>query len=64
MANREEMDNFQKQNFLRLNHEELENPNRSITIRNIESIIKNSQETKAQDQMTSLFNFTKQLKKI
>ena len=42
MVNREEMDKFlQKHNFPRLNQEEIENINRSITSTEIETLIKN-----------------------
>ena len=42
MDNQEEMDKFLKRyNFRRLNQEELENINRSVTSNEIETIIKN-----------------------
>ena len=48
-------------NLPRLNHEETENQNRPIMCKKTES--KNSQQRKAQDQMVSLVNSTKHLKK-
>ena len=50
----EEMDKFlEKYNLLKLNQEEIENVKRPITSMEIETIIKNFQQTKAQDQMAS-----------
>ena len=60
----EEMDNFlEKHNLPKLNQEEIENLNRSITSTEIETVIKNLQQTKAQDQMASQRNSTKNLEK-
>ena len=60
----EEMDNFlEKHNLPKLNQEEIENLNRSITSTEIETVIKNLQQTKAQDQMASQLNSTKNLEK-
>ena len=50
-------------NLSRLNQEEVENVNRPITSKEIESVIKNLPMRKAQDQMASLVNSTKHLKK-
>ena len=48
------MDKFlERYNFPRLNQEEIENMNRPITSTKIETVIKNSQQTKVQDQMAS-----------
>lgn len=49
-------------NLPRLNHEEMENRNRPITGKEIESVIKTFQQRKIQDQMASLVNSTKHLK--
>ena len=49
--------------FPRLNQEEIENMNRLIIGNEIEPVIKNSQETKFQDQTASQVNSTKHLKK-
>ena len=60
MDNLEEMDKFlEKYNFLKLNQEEIENINRSIRSTEIETVIKNFQQTKAQDQMASQQNSRK-----
>ena len=60
----EEMDKFlEKYNFPKLNQEEIENLNRSITSKEIETIIKIFQQTKAQVQMASQLNSTKTLEK-
>ena len=49
MDNLEEMDNFlEKYNFPKLNQEEIENLNRPITSTEIETVIRNFQQTKAQ----------------
>ena len=62
--NLEEMDKFLEQyNFPKLNQEETENLNRPITSMEIETIIRNIQQTKAQDQTTSQLNSTKNLEK-
>ena len=54
-----EMDKFlETYNLPRLNHEEIENRNRPVTSKEIES-----QQTKVQDQMASLMNSTKHSKK-
>ena len=45
-----------------MNHEKTENLNRQITSKEIESVIKNCQQTKAQDQMASLMNSSKHSK--
>ena len=63
MDNLEEMDKFlEKYNFPKLNQEEIENLNRSITSTEIKTVIKNLP-TKAQDQMPSQVNSTKILEK-
>ena len=60
MDNLEEMDKFlEKYNLPKLNQEEIENLNRPITSMEIEAVIKNFQQTKAQDQMASQVNSTK-----
>ena len=64
MDNLEEMDKFlEKYNFPKLNQEEIENLNRLITSMEIETIIRNLPTTKAQDQMASQVNSTKNLEK-
>ena len=64
MENLEEMDTFlEKQNFLRLNQEEIENINIPITSTEIETVINNLPTTKAQDQMASQVNSIKHLEK-
>ena len=50
-------------NLPRLNYEEKENLNEQITSKEIESVIINFPQRKAQDQMASLVNSTKCLKK-
>ena len=58
------MDTFlEKYNLPKLNEEEAENLNRPITAHKIETVIKNSQHTKALDQMVSQENSTKHLRK-
>ena len=61
------MDKFlETSNLPRLIQKEIENMNRQITSKEIESIKnknKNSQQTKAYDQMASQVNFIKHLKK-
>ena len=60
----EEMDKFfKKYNFPKLNQEEIENLNRPITSMEIETVIKNLPTKKAQDQMASQVNSTKNLEK-
>ena len=64
MNNLKEMDKFlERYNLPRLNQEEIENINRPITSTEIESVIKNSQQTKVQDQMSSPANTTNHLEK-
>ena len=63
MDNLEEMEEFlEKYNLPKLNQEEIENLIRSITSTEIEIVIKNLP-TKAQDQMASQVNPTKNLEK-
>ena len=58
------MDRFlEKFNLLRLNQEEIEIMNNTITITEIEAVIKNLLKTKAQDQMASQENYIKHLEK-
>ena len=62
MDNLEEMDKFlEKHKLPRLNQEEIENTNRPITRTEIETVIKNLQQTKAQHQMASQVNSIKHL---
>ena len=64
MDNVEEMDKFlEKYNFQKLSQEEIENFNKPITSTEIETLIKIFQQTKAQDQMASQMNSTKNLEK-
>ena len=64
MDNLEETDKFlEKYNFPKLNQEEMENLNRLITSMEIKTVTKIFQQTKAQDQMTSQVNSTKNLEK-
>ena len=64
MDNPEEMGKFlEKHKFPRLNQEETENINRSITDTEIETVIKNLSTNKAQDQMASQANSIKHLEK-
>ena len=64
MDNLEEMDRFlEKFNLPRLNQEEIEIMNNTITITEIEAVIKNLLKTKAQDQMASQENSIKHLEK-
>ena len=65
MDNLEEMDDFlEKCNLPKLNQEEIEDLNRPITSTKIETVIKKIfQQKKAQDQMASLVNSTKNLEK-
>ena len=63
LENLGEMDTFlEKYNLPKLK-EEAESMNRPITVDKIEAIIKNSQHTKALDQMVSQENSTKHLRK-
>ena len=65
MDNLEEMDEFlEKYNHPKLNQEEIENLNRPITSMEIEIVIRNLPQTKAQDQMASQVNSSKNLEKI
>ena len=59
MDNVEEIDKF----FPKLDQEEIENLNRPITSTEIETVIRNLQQTKAQDQTASQMNSTKNLEK-
>ena len=62
MDHLEEMDEFlEKYDFPKLNQEEIENLNRPITSMEIETVIKNLPTKKAQDQMASQVNSTKNL---
>ena len=64
MDNLEETDKFlEKYNLPKLNQEEIENLNRPITSMEIKTVIKIFQQTKAQDQMASQLNSTKNLEK-
>ena len=64
MDNVEEMDKFlEKYNFPKLNQEEIENLKRPITSMDIETVIRNLQQAKAQVQMASQLNSTKNLEK-
>ena len=64
MDNLEEMDKFlEKYNLPKLNQEETENLNRFIISMEIETVSKNFQQTKAQDQTASHLNSTKNLDK-
>ena len=64
MDHLEEMDAFLgKYNLPKLDQEEIENHNRPITSTEMETVIKNLQQTKAQDQMASQLNSTKNLEK-
>ena len=64
MDNLGKMDKFlEKYNFAKLNHEEIENLNRPITSTEIETVIRNLPTKKAQDQMASQLNSTKNLEK-
>ena len=60
MDNVKEIDKFlEKYNFPKLNQEETENLNRPITSTEIETVIRNLEQTKAQVQMASQLNSTK-----
>ena len=64
MDNLEEMDKFlEKYNMPKLNQEEIETLNRPISSMEIETVIKIFQHTKAQAQMASQLNSTKNLEK-
>ena len=64
MENLEELDKFlERYDLLRLNEEEIENMNRLITSTEIETMIKDSQQTKVQDQRASWANSVKHLGK-
>ena len=58
------MDNFlERYNLPILNQEEIENMNRPITSTEVETVIKNSQQTKVQDQMAPQANSIKHLER-
>ena len=64
MDNLEEMNRFlEKYNLPRLNQEEIEIMNNTVTSTEIEAVIRNIQKTKAQDQMASQENSIKHLEK-
>ena len=64
MDNVEEMDKFlEKYNFPKLNQEEMGNLNRPITSTEIETVIRNLPANKAQVQMASQLNSTKNFEK-
>ena len=64
MENHENMDKFlERYNFPRLNQEELENINRPITSKEIETVIKNLPTNKSPGQLASQENYNKQLEK-
>ena len=64
MDNLEEMDKFlEKYNLSKLNQEETENLNRSITSTEIETVIKNLPTKKTQEQVASPLSSTKNLEK-
>ena len=64
MDNLEEMDKFlEKYDLVRLNQEETENMNGWITSTEIETVIKNLNHKKHQDQMVSQANSIKHLEK-
>ena len=64
MDNLEDMDKFlEKYNFPKLNQEETENLNSPITSMEIETLIWNLSANKAQDQIASQLNSTKNLEK-
>ena len=54
---------LEKYDFPKLDQEEIENLNRPITSMEIETVIRNLQQTKAQVQMASQLNSTKNLEK-
>ena len=60
MDNLEEIDKFlERYSLPRLNQEEIENMNSSITSPEMETVIKNSQQTKVQDLTASQVNSIK-----
>ena len=60
----EEMDKFfEKYNFPKLNQEEIEDLNKPITSKEIETVIRNLPANKTQDQMDLQLNSTKHLEK-
>ena len=64
MDNLEEMDKFlERCNLPKLNQEEIENMNRTITVMKMKLWLKIFQQTKAQDQMASQANSIEHLKK-
>ena len=64
LGNLGEMDKFLETYKLpKLKQKEIQNLNRPITSKEIESVIKNPQQAKVQRQMASLGNSTKHLKK-
>ena len=64
MDSLEAMDKFlEMYNFPKLNQEEIEDLNKPITSKEIQTVIRNLQQTKAQDQMASQLNSTKNLEK-
>ena len=64
MDNLEEMDKFlEKYHFPKLNQEEIEDLNKPITSKEIQTVIRNLPAKKAQDQTTSQLNSTKNLEK-
>ena len=64
MDNLEEMDRFlEKFNLPRLNQEEIEIMNNPVTSTEMEAVIKNLPKSKAQDQMDSHENSTKNLER-
>ena len=64
MDNLEEMEKFlEKYNFLKLNQEEIENLNQTITSTEIETAIRNLPTNKSQGQDDSQLNSTKNLEK-
>ena len=64
MDNLEEMDEFlEKYNLPKLNQEEIENLNTPVTSMEIKTVIKVFQQTKAQNQIASKVNSTKNLEK-
>ena len=64
MDNLEEMDKFlERYSLPRLNQKEIENMNRPTTSTEVETMIKNLQQTKVQDLTPSQMNFIKHLEK-